>query len=154
MTVQSIAPIMFESVSAVTATPSVELGTERTEAGEKYVYVYNAGGTTAAKGFGLSRPASAAAGLYSASVSAASGDVCVGFVKHADIGAGSYGWALKRGLVTIAVASSASDQSAGVKAIGGGTGKVVTHAAAYFPVGELTTAVVSGNSGALFVNLP
>ncbi len=154
MSVQSIAPIMFESVSAVTATPSVELGTERVVAGEKYVYVHNAGISTAGVGKGLSRPVSAAAGMYSASVSAASGDLCIGFVKHAAIPTLNYGWALTKGLVTVAVASAASSQSLGLKAIGAGTGDVVTLTAGYFAVGELTSAIVSGNSGSLFVSIP
>lgn len=154
MSVQSVAPVMFESISAVTATPSVELGTERTEAGEHYIYTCHAGIATAAVGLGLSRPVTAAAGQYSASVSGASGDVCVGFIKHTEVPAANYFWALKKGLVTVSVSSFLSSQSAGPKAIGGGVGTIVTAAAAYYIVGELTTAIVSGNSGALYVQIP
>ena len=39
--------IYFESVSAVTATPSVEVGRRRIEGDEAYVYVYNTGSSTA-----------------------------------------------------------------------------------------------------------
>src|SRR3990167_3574310 len=34
----------FESVSADTATPSVEIGTRRREGNDEYIYVYNDGG--------------------------------------------------------------------------------------------------------------
>jgi hypothetical protein len=149
----SASPILFESISAVTATPSVDVGTVRTHDGEKYVYVYNAGGAATGTGVGLSRPASCAAGMYSCSASSISGDLCIGFVKHATIGAAQYGWALTRGRVNVAVASAASDQSAGPKALGA-NGLVATIAAGYYPVGELNTAIVSGNSGYLYVNLP
>lgn len=150
MTVQNISPIMFDGVSMVTATPKHELGTERVVSGEKYRLVYNCGGHTAAQGKAMSRPASAAAGLYSGSVSSVSGDMILGFVKHVDIPSGEYGWVLTQGLVTVAVASSASSQDAGTKAIGA-AGLVATLGAGYAPIGELTTAIVSGNSGALRV---
>jgi hypothetical protein len=152
MAVESLSPILFESVSNVTATPSVELGTERTVAGEKYVYVYNAGGAATGTGVGLSRPASAAAGLYSCSASSLAGDLCLGFVKHATIGSGQYGWALVRGRVTVAVSSFISTQSAAPKQLGA-DGAIATLVAGGYPVGELTTIIVSGNSGALYVNL-
>lgn len=153
MAVSNLAPVVFESVSAVTATPSVEVGTERTVAGEKYVYIYNASGSTISTGKGVSRPVSCAAGLYSVAIGSALGDVPVGWIKHADVPTLNYGWALKRGLVTVAVASNASDQSAGPKAMGA-AGIVSTYAAGLYPIGELNTLIVSGNSGALFLNLP
>jgi len=151
MSYQGVAPIL---VSMVTAVPTVALGTERIESGEKYVYVYNCGGSTAGVACGMTRPISAFAGMYSGSVSAVSGDMCLGFVKHVAIPSGEYGWALTRGLLTITVASSASDQAAGVKGVGPLGVGACTIAAGMFPVGELTTAIVSGNSGLLRVNLP
>lgn len=152
MSVESVAPILFEGVSAVTSTPSVELGTERKVAGETYVYVYNAGGAATGTGVGLSRPASAAAGLYSCSASSLAGDLCVGFVKHATIGAGQYGWALTRGLVSVSIASSASSKSAAPMQLAA-DGAVATLVAGGYPVGAFTTIVVSGNVGSLYVNL-
>lgn len=148
-----VSPVFFKSISMVTAVPDVELGTERVESGEVYRYVYNCGGNTAAVRLGVSRPASAAAGLYSVSVSSVSGDMPLGFVKHVAIPSGEYGWVLKRGKVEVAVASSASDQAAGAKALGA-AGLVATLGAGYFAIGEMTTAIVSGNSGSLYVNLP
>jgi hypothetical protein len=154
MAVESLSPVLFESVSAVTSTPSVEVGTERTVAGEKYVYVYNPGGAATGVGVGLSRPASASAGMYSLTASSASGDLAVAFVKHATIGAAQYGWALRKGLVTVAVASGASSQSAGIKGLGA-NGLVATYiTGAHAIPGELLTAIVSGNSGSLYINIP
>jgi hypothetical protein len=146
-------PILFESVSAVTATPSVDIGTERVVDGERYVYVYNCSGSTISAGKGVSRPVSAAGGLYSVAVGSALGDVPVGWIKHADVPTLNYAWALKRGRVNVAVASSASDQSAGPKAMGA-AGIVSTYAAGLYPIGELNTLIVSGNSGYLYLNLP
>lgn len=154
MTLQQVAPIMFEGVSMVTASPKHELGTERIVDGEKYVLVYNCGGSAAAVASPLSRPVSAAAGLYSCSASSTAGDTVIGYVKHVAIPSGEYGWALKRGRVNVTVASSASSQDAGNKACGAAGVGVSTIAAGGFIVGELNTSIVSGNSGFLFVNLP
>jgi len=151
MSVESIAPVLFESVSAVTATPSVELGTERVVAGEKYIYVHNCGTGSTGVGVGLIRPASAFAGLYSCSVSSASGDMVVGFVKHATIPTLNYGWALTDGAVTVAISSSASSLAAGPVGVGA-NGAVATHTIGY-AVGQITTAIVSGNSGLLRVKI-
>jgi hypothetical protein len=151
MAVESLSPILFESVSNVTSTPSVELGTERKYAGETYRYIHHCGIATAAVGLGLTRPASAFAGLYSASVSSASGDVCVGFIKHAQMTPNQYGWALIRGLVTVAVSSGASSVAAGAIALGA-NGVVATHTSG-LPCGQLLTAIVSGNSGSLYVQV-
>lgn len=147
-----LSPVFFKSISMVTATPDVELGVERIESGEKYRYVYNAGGAATGTGVGLSRPASAAAGIYSCSASSASGDMCLGFVKHATIPAGEYGWALIQGLVTVAVASGASTVAAGAVALGA-NGAIATHTVGQV-VGQILTQIVSGNSGALRVQLP
>jgi len=147
-----LGPVFFKGISNVTAVPDAELGTERIESGEKYVYVYNCGGTAAVR-LGMSRPASAAAGLYSAAVTSVSGDMPLGFVKHVAIPSGEYGWILRKGLVQVSVASGASDQAAGSKALGA-NGLVATLGAGYFAIGELTTAIVSGNTGTLYVNLP
>lgn len=151
MSVENISPVFFETVSHVTASPKVALGTERVVAGEAYRYVHNAGGGTAGVGSGLNRPASAAAGLYSAAVSSVSGDMCVGFVKHVAIPSGEYGWALTRGLVTVAISSSASSVSTGAVGLGA-AGAIATHTVGHV-VGQITTAIVSGNSGALYVQL-
>lgn len=146
-----LSPVFFKGISMVTATPDVALGTIREESGELYRYIYNAGGAATGTGVGLIRPASAFAGLYSCSVSSASGDMCLGFVKHVTIPAGEYGWALINGLVTVAVASGASTVAAGAVALGA-NGVIATHTSG-MPVGQILTAIVSGNSGSLRVQL-
>lgn len=148
-----ISPVFMNGISLVTAVKQVDLGTERIESGEVYRYVYNCGGNTAAVRLGMTRPVSAYAGLYSCSVSSVSGDMPLGFVKHVAIPAGEYGWILKQGSVSCSVASGVSTQDAGPKALGP-LGVIATLSAGYFPIGELTTAVVSGNTGTLRVFLP
>jgi len=83
-----------ESVSAITATPSVALGTRRVEGGNEYIYAYNAN-TTAAVGRGVI--ASINSG-YSFSVTAAAGNVLMGVVQNTEFTAAYYGWLLTRGL--------------------------------------------------------
>lgn len=154
MALESVSPILFETVSAVTLTPSSQLGMERTVAGEKYVYVYNCGVSTAAVGQGLSRPVSAFAGIYSCSVSGISGAKCLGFVKHADIPTLGYGWALKKGILAVSITSFVSSLAAGNASIGAGNGTIVSGlTAGYELVGELLTAIVSGNTGTLHVDV-
>lgn len=92
-----------ESVSAVTATPSVVPGEMRSEGGCDYLYVYN-GSTnqTIDKGRGC-KYASQSAG-YTVDVAVAvvatlTADACVGVVKNATIPTGYYGWLCTRGYV-------------------------------------------------------
>lgn len=88
-------PILFESVSAVTATPSVELGTERVHSGERYKYVYAA--KTVSMGIGA--VLTGTSGNTIVATGAVSGEFCAGVVKHESIVSGSYGWILKCGVV-------------------------------------------------------
>lgn len=88
-------PILFESVSNVTLTNSVQLGTKVQYAGEDYVYVFNAGGASASVGNGMVM--SGVTG-YSVTVSSTSqSDICFGVVKHATFTTACYGWLLTRG---------------------------------------------------------
>ncbi len=75
----------------------------------------------------------------------------MGFVKHVAIPSGEYGWVLKQGRVTVAIASSASTVAAGFVGLGA-NGVIATHSAGC-AVGQLTTQIVSGNSGSLRVHL-
>lgn len=95
MAFQGVAPILFESVSAVTASPSVELGTRATVAGNDYIYVYNAGNSQIPVGNGAVLSGTSG---YSVTVSAITMlDFGVGIVKHATLTTGTYGWLLTRG---------------------------------------------------------
>lgn len=88
-------PVLFESVSNVTATPSVQLGEERMYAGEKYEYVYAV--KTIPVGYGAVKTGTS--GHSVAATGAVSGEVCAGWCKHSDINLGSYGWLLTKGVV-------------------------------------------------------
>ena len=142
-----------KGISMVTAVADAELGTERIEAGLVYRYVHNCGISTASVGKGMSRPLSAIAGIYSASVSGASGDVCLGFVKHADIPAAEYGWVVKRGNVSVDAGAGASFAAGPNPKSLGALGLVATASAGYAIVGETMSAVASGGSCLLFVNV-
>ena len=146
--------VFFKTISMVTAVPDCALGTEREESGEMYRYIYNCGGSSISVGKGISRPVSAVAGMYSASVSGASGDVCLGFIKHVAIPAGEYGWALKRGLVNVDAGANASFAAGPSPKSLGALGLIATAGAGYVIVGETISAVASGGSCSLFVDLP
>ena len=96
---QSVGPINFESVSNVTATNSVDLGTVRTQGGEEYVFIYNGG--SADINVGQFAVLSFNSG-YTVTVSSTTGyDVVFGVCKHAAIASSRYGWLLTRGFTTV-----------------------------------------------------
>ncbi len=157
MAFHSASPIRTESVSAVTATPSVELGTRVTVNSEDYIYVYAQAAVSATVGAtisGLSGYSVIATGLIS-------GAVCVGFAKHADIPAGSYGWLMTRGFISGAVNGMVSTALVATDGIMlAADGKVGNAAAAVggHLIGRALTAVVSGgtggsNTGAFFIRV-
>lgn len=93
-TYQGIAPVLFESVSAVTATPSVQLGTRCNVGGNDYVYVYAAGGAINKGNAAIITGTSG----YSVNVTSVTMvDLGVGICRNATIAAGSYGWLMTRG---------------------------------------------------------
>lgn len=95
MSYYGVAPIGFESVSAVTATNTVDLGTRRWHAGEEYEYVYAS--TTVPVGYGAVYTGTS--GYTVVATGVVSGELCAGFCKHATIAGGTYGWLLKKGVV-------------------------------------------------------
>ena len=120
-TFKTLAPISFESVSNVTATPSVALGTRRILNGEEYVYFCNGMVSAATAGIAMVVSLSSSYTLTRSSVSEADFVVC--FVKHADVAAGSYAWGLVRGICQIWTGST---MSTGVMATIGLNGVVAT----------------------------
>lgn len=86
---------VFEPISAVTATNSVELGTIRFHDGEYYEYVYAVGAVN--QGYGCAYSGTSGHSVLATGI--VSGEHCAGFAKHATIPAGSYGWLLKKGVV-------------------------------------------------------
>lgn len=98
----SITPVINESVSAVTLTPSVQLGMRRTDSGVDYIYVYNNGNTQISVGQPATiQPASMNSG-YSVCVSNVAsqvgGELVVGVCYHATFATSAYGWLVVRGI--------------------------------------------------------
>lgn len=143
--------IHFESVSAVTATPTVDLGVVRVYDGEYYEYVY------AAKEIpvGYGAVYSGTSGHTVVTTGAVSGEHCAGACKHAAISSGSYGWLLKKGVVDMknAKASSAPviDEPAYLGTDGGFINErlTITNAVnAGHVIGKVLSAGASGGTGA------
>lgn len=157
MAFQGVNPISFESVSNVTATPSVDIGTRRTFNGESYIYVYAQAAVSASVGATIS----GVSGYSVIATGMISGAFCVGFAKHADIPAGSYGWLLTRGFISSPVngmASTAFVATDGVMLAADGKIANAAGAVGGHLVGRVITAAVSGgtggsNTGAIFVSV-
>lgn len=101
-------PAEVESVSNVTLTNSVDLGTVRIFGGEEYLYVYNDGG-------GASIPVGYACVIasgnsgYSVSVSGNTFfNAPMGFVKHTTLTTAQYGWVLTRGFTQVKMHANSS----------------------------------------------
>jgi hypothetical protein len=152
--------LLRESVSAVTATPSVALGTRRVVNGSEYVYCYN-GGAVADKR--LAVRAQTAGVAYTFSVTTAAGVLpIIGVVENATCAASSYCWVLTQGYtkgilggaVTYAVAGALAPVRVCVGAEGvidcatGGTGTTGA------TIGFLTSAIsdVTGTSVGVYIN--
>lgn len=90
-----------ESISAVTATPSTEIGARRTHKAENYIYCYNNGTGTAAVGYGVKLITGASG--YSVAATSVSDAInpCVGTIKHVDIPSSSYGWVMTKGFQNV-----------------------------------------------------
>lgn len=152
MTVYNVGPVLFETVSNVTATPSIDVGTVRREGDEEYIYAYNAGSSTASVGKGV--VVSAVSG-YSITVSSTTSvDFCVGHVKHADIPTGSYGWLCTKGWVQAdahADVSFAAGALAILAADGKLTNKTISTGFVAPAHAKAMAAIASGASGTFFI---
>ena len=126
----SISPVLFSSVSNVTATNSVELGT-RVRAGlVDYIYCYNGGAAAIGQGqCGFLSPASMLSNMTVTVSNAAAqtrGMACVGVAHNAAIPASSYGFLAVRGPVLVALDTAAvSMNSSDILAAGVDGGFVV-----------------------------
>lgn len=108
MKFNSVGPVVEESVSQVTAVPSVEIGSRRIHKGEEYVYCFNAGGAQASTGLGV-KFITGASGYSIAQTSVT--DVfnpCVGVVKHSTMAAADYGWVMVKGFATVKLVSAST----------------------------------------------
>lgn len=104
MSVNSVGPIRFGSLSMVTGTlgpKDPELGTRVIANGLEYVFVYNEADTQAVPGMGLVTNAGATS-AYSATISSTtSADFCLGVVRHATLTTTTYGWVVVRGVTPV-----------------------------------------------------
>jgi hypothetical protein len=99
-----------ESVSQITATNSVPLGSRRIEGGKEYVYVYNMSTSTAQVGYGV--VPSAASG-YSVTVSSVIGEKAFGIVQNTDLEPANYGWVQVKGIASVEIGGTTVTCSAG-----------------------------------------
>lgn len=152
--------LLNESVSAVTATNTVALGTRRVVNGSEYVYCYN-GGSIADQRLAV-RPITGGV-AYTFSVTTAAGVLpIIGVVENATCAASSYCWVLTQGYtkamlggtITYSVAGAAAPVRIIVGANGvvdcatGGTGTTGS------TIGFLTSAIsdVTGTSVGVYIN--
>jgi hypothetical protein len=108
MTYYSHGPVVEESISAVTATPSVGIGMRRWHQGEEYVYCFNAGASQASVNKAVKFVTGASG--YSVAVTSLT-DVfnpLVGVVKHATLTTDTYGWVMVRGFASVNVVSAST----------------------------------------------
>lgn len=113
MSLESLSPIMFETVSQTTATPSVELGTRKTDAnGNEFIYVYNHGVVTYPGKCVYLKTASSG---YTVSVTNTAAQIgqYAGGVHHATLPAESYGWIMTKGLCAVAPDTNQASFDAG-----------------------------------------
>jgi hypothetical protein len=147
----SVGPVVFESVSATTATPSIQLGMTRVYEGEVYEYVHAA--KECPVGYGTVY--SGTSGKTVVCTGSVSGEYCAGWVKHATIASGSYGWILKKGVVDAKNAKAGSAPVINEPAYLGSDGGfcnervVVTNAVlGGHVIGKVLSAGASGDTGA------
>jgi hypothetical protein len=147
-------PIVNESVSAVTATPSMAIGTRRFEQGDELVYLYNNGTTQISPGNGCILSGTTG---YSVTVSSVTSvDTYLAVCKHATATTGTYFWGVYRGFVPMrAVANSGLASADYVMAGDNGTftvpGTVVTGYIGNF-VGKVTQSTASAGLAFGYVN--
>lgn len=130
-----------ESVSAVTATPSVELGCRRTDSGNDYVYVYNGGGSQITQGYGA---VLTACSNYTVSVSSAADarECFLGVAANATLTTATYGWLMTRGFAKLQLANT---QATGIMLCVGANGANAT-APASSATDTIFAKVVSGGT--------
>ena len=148
-----------ESVSNVTSTNSVALGTRRVEGGKEYVYVYNKSTSTALIGQGVCQSVSTG---FSVTVSGAVGTPVFGVVQNNDLNPAKYAWVLVKGVGSAECEDSAvSNHTAATgtglfKAADGGFGGITTGATgstwAHAIAGTALESISTGASGDAYFN--
>lgn len=155
MAFQGLAPVLFESVSNVTATNSVELGTRAVVDGRSYCYVYNGGNSEIGVGRGVIATGTSG---YTVTVSSVTGvDAFVGVCYHATIATGYYGWVVSRGHTKIkmhanSVCTAGDLLSAGADGAFAAAALAGTSIVAPYVCGKAAIATASAGVGEAFVN--
>ena len=146
--------VYFETVSAVTASPSEQLGAVRRVGDEEYIYVYNAGNSQISPGLGAT--VSGVSG-YSVTVSSTTSvDMFIGVCKHATLTTGTYGWLLTRGFGQVQMEadnSCAAGQLLTVAADGEWALKSNSTGYPAPAMGKAMAAIASGASGSAFFKI-
>ncbi len=150
----SVGPVLEESVSSTTATPSRNLGDRCVYQGEEYVYVYNAGG--AAIGTNLVCNFITGATGYSVAATGLTDvfNAAVGVTKNTSIANASYGWVMTKGWANVTPTSALTSAGAQTVLALGAAGQVIQWAATGptqgvaigFALGTNASAAVSGMS--------
>jgi len=148
------ARLYTETVSAVTATPSVDVGLERRVGDECYVYVYNAGNSEIPPSYGA--VCSAVSG-YSVTISSTTSvDLCMGVVKHTTLTTGTYGWLMVRGFAQVELGANNSAAAGQLLALAGdGTFALKSLSTGYATpaLGKTMEAITSGASGTAYIRV-
>lgn len=156
MTYQGVAPIFFHDVTDVSSTPKVDVGTQRVEGLNHYIYVYNDGGADITTGLGAVLQSGATGASVTVS-SVTSADFLMGVAVNT-LTTGTYGYLLARGIGTV-------QMKAGASATVAAGGLIEVAANGFFaPVsnttgnaapacGKALAAITSGTSGSAFISV-
>ena len=127
-------PNLFtETISAVTATNTVQLGAVRYWNGGEYKYVYNGDTVAIAPGNAVNLSSGGSGTTISASMT--TGDAAYGVVQNATLTTNTYGWVLRRGIGMVTVASNSVAATKILCVTGSGT------------FGDMSLILVGGMSG-------
>lgn len=160
---ESVSPVSFESASAVTASPSVQLGTVKVDnSGNKFIYVYNGGNAQISQGQGAFLSPSNYSSGFTVSVSNAAsqsgGERMLGVAHHATIATGYYGWVMAAGVALVALDASQISMNAGDILVPGVDGGFVVKAgtsATALPVGlAINSLVTTVGTGKAWIKAP
>jgi hypothetical protein len=153
MATYGLQQVFEESVSAVTATPSIAIGTERWVNGKKYVYVYNGSTSTASVKYGVVYSANSG---YTVTVSSIVAESLAGVVVHTDIPTINYGWVCTKGHVAL-TSSGLSAIVVGDKVILGALGTFTRSTGGTgwsgYAQGTATGATTTAGTFSAFINL-
>jgi hypothetical protein len=154
MAFYGVAPIAFEPVTAVTATPSVEVGTERQEGSNRYIYVYNDCNSSIPTAVGAVLQ-SGATGMSVTLSSVTSADLLIGVAVNT-LTTGTYGWLVTRGITSVKMGATSGTVAAGdlIHLADNGLFVPVSNATGSKDnvAGKALAAIVSSATGSAFIS--